>query len=137
MHIVTGRSKDGLIKTRFHRGTNNVDNFHTYYSDLVWSYRSGPFLAHSVVLPLIARWNVRMAGDFLGFVGKSATSALLAHMKRALLACDGSLVSTQRCFTGPVSLLAFNICCFRASVLCESHVLGIHGAERCQKLENS
>ena len=75
MHIVTGRSKDSLIKTRSHRGTINVDNFHKYYKDLVWSYRSGPSLAHSVVLPFIAQWNMRTAGDGLGCVGKSATSS--------------------------------------------------------------
>ena len=79
MHIVTMRSKDGLIKTRPHRGTNDVDSFLKYYNSLVWSFRSGPLLAHSVVLPFIAQWNVRMAGDGLGCVGKSATSAL-AHM---------------------------------------------------------
>ena len=133
MHIVTGRSKDGLIKTRYHRGTNNVGNFHKYYNDLVWSYRSGPLLVYLVALPFIVRWNVRMAGDDLGCVGKSATSGL-AHMERALLACDRSLMDTQRrCFIGPISVLPLNISCFWASVLCKCHVLGIHGAERGQR----
>ena len=35
MHIVARRSKDGLIKTRSNRGTNNVENFHKYYNGLV------------------------------------------------------------------------------------------------------
>ena len=107
MHIVTRRSKNGLIKTLPHIGTNNVESFLKYYNNLVWSFRSGPLLAHSVVVPFIARWNVRMADDGLGCVGKSATSAL-THTERALLAWDRSLlVDTQGCFTGPRLALAF------------------------------
>lgn len=63
MHVITGRSEDGLMTFRSLRGTNSVENYHKRFKDAVSSYRVAPRLAHSVILAFNADWNIRMAGD--------------------------------------------------------------------------
>ncbi|CAM9601324.1 unnamed protein product, partial [Hapterophycus canaliculatus] len=63
MHVVTGRSEDGLLTFRSVRGTNPVENYHKRYKDVLSSSRTSPRLAHSVLLAFNADWNVRMAGE--------------------------------------------------------------------------
>lgn len=63
MHVVTGRSEDGLLTFRSMRGTTNAENYHKQLKDVVSSARTSPRLAHSVLLAFNAAWNNRMAGE--------------------------------------------------------------------------
>lgn len=63
MHVVTGRSKEGLLTFRSLRGSTNVENYHKRLKEAVSSFRVSPLLAHSIILPFNADWNVRMAGE--------------------------------------------------------------------------
>ena len=63
MEIGNGRSRDGLDRTRSFKGTNNVENFHKVFKDVLSSFRTSLSLAHSVMLPSTPSgtfaWQVR------------------------------------------------------------------------------
>eukprot|EP00904_Undaria_pinnatifida_P013342 jgi/Undpi1/9138/HiC_scaffold_26.g11596.m1 len=61
MHVVTGRSGDGLLTFRSLRGTNGVENYHKKLREVVSSSRTSLRLAHLVLLAFNAAWNIRMA----------------------------------------------------------------------------
>ena len=63
MHVVTGRSGDGLLTFRSLRGTNGVENYHKKLREVVSSSRTSLRLAHLVLLAFNAAWNIRMAGE--------------------------------------------------------------------------
>ena len=69
MHVVIGRSRDGLDRTRSFKGTNNVENFHKVFKDALSSFRTSPSLAHSVMLPFSVQWNLRMACETFSVFG--------------------------------------------------------------------
>ncbi|CAN0516674.1 unnamed protein product [Laminaria digitata] len=61
LYYTTGKNAAGITTRRCVRGTNSTEGYHRYLRRLLSSYCASPSLAHSILLEVNYRWNVRMA----------------------------------------------------------------------------